>query len=404
MPSPLPARSSPRPPAVLVAALSGRALAAAARRAGYRPLVADLFQDQDTRRLAARSARVAGGLVEGLREAPLLVALDRLAGQETRSSADPPAGFVYGAGFEDRPEQLARIGARWPLLGNPPEAVARVKDPVSFSTLLAALSIPHPEITLAPPVNPRGWLAKRSAASGGSHIRPAGRDSGLYDRGYFQRRVRGRPVSALFLANGRDATTIGFSEQWASSGGPRSPFRFGGAVQPAGLTPQLTATLGDVVRRLAAATGLVGLNSADFMVRDGSFDLLEVNPRPGATLDIFDLDPEAPLFALHCAACRGELPYTLQRRRRAAACAVVYAPRKITVPAVVKWPRWAADRPSPNSLVGRGEPLCTVLARGAKPSAARQEVAERAQSILTTLERRRPRDRSRLSREAEAPC
>ncbi|MDH3472408.1 MAG: ATP-grasp domain-containing protein [Rhodospirillales bacterium] len=396
----MPARSSPNPPGVLVAALSGRALAAAARRAGYRPLVADLFQDQDTRRLAARSARVAGGLAEGLSEVSLIAAMSRLAGQETT----PPAGFVYGAGFEHRPELLARIGARWPLLGNPPEVVARIKDPVSFSTLLATLSIPHPEITLAPPANPRGWLAKRSAASGGGHIRPAGRDGALYDGVYFQRRVRGRPVSALFLANGRDATMIGFSEQWASSGGPRSPFRFGGAVQPAGLTPQLAATLGNVVRRLAAATRLVGLNSADFMVRDGAFDLLEVNPRPGATLDIFDLDPEAPLFALHCAACRGGLPKARQRTRRAAACAVVYAPRKITVPAMVKWPHWAADRPDPNSLIGRGEPLCTVLARGAKPSAARQEVAERAQRILTTVERRRPRHRPRILREAEAPC
>ncbi len=35
-------------PAVLIAATSGRALAASARRAGYRPLVADFFGDHDT--------------------------------------------------------------------------------------------------------------------------------------------------------------------------------------------------------------------------------------------------------------------------------------------------------------------------------------------------------------------
>ncbi|MDB5557347.1 MAG: hypothetical protein JWQ36_281, partial [Enterovirga sp.] len=38
--------------AILILAQSGRALAAAARRAGLRPYVADLFGDEDTRALA----------------------------------------------------------------------------------------------------------------------------------------------------------------------------------------------------------------------------------------------------------------------------------------------------------------------------------------------------------------
>ena len=39
----------------MIAAISGRALASAARRAGYRPLVADFFCDTDTIALAERT-------------------------------------------------------------------------------------------------------------------------------------------------------------------------------------------------------------------------------------------------------------------------------------------------------------------------------------------------------------
>ena len=399
MPSSPRARSSAR--GVLIAALSGRALAAAARRAGYRPLVADLFQDLDTRRHAARSVLIGGGLGAGLGEPAVTAALDRLAAAE----AVPPAGFVYGAGFEDRPALLRRIAARTALLGNPPEVVARLKDPLAFAALLARLDVPHPQVSGTPPDTPRGWLAKRAAASGGAHVRPARRGEPLGAGGYFQRRVRGRPVSALFLADGARTLILGFSEQWSSPAGPRSPFRFGGLVQPAALADDLAARLGDVVRRVTAETGLVGLNSADFMARERDFDLLEVNPRPGASLDVFDLNREAPLFDLHCRACRGDLPAAWRSPARAAACAVVYARRRTLVPAGFRWPRWTADRPGPVTRIARGEPVCTVLARGGQPAEARRRVHARAERILMAMERaRRPRSGAKPSKEAEAPC
>ncbi|NNH33816.1 tetrahydromethanopterin C1 transfer protein, partial [Rhizobium sp. SEMIA 4085] len=59
--SPLPAASK-NSPAIMIAAISGRSLAAAARRAGYRPLVADLFCDCDTVALSERTARLSGSI------------------------------------------------------------------------------------------------------------------------------------------------------------------------------------------------------------------------------------------------------------------------------------------------------------------------------------------------------
>ena len=60
---------------------------------------------------------------------------------------------------------------------------------------------------------------------------------------------------------------------------------------------------------------LAGLNSVDFLVADDAVWLLEINPRPGATLDIFEPDGGS-LFALHVQACGGVLPERVVPRRR----------------------------------------------------------------------------------------
>ncbi len=366
--------SLPDPQEVLIAALSGRALAAAARRAGYAPHVLDLFRDLDTRRMARRSRRVAGDVVRGLDAADLLGAA-RLEG------ASLP--LVTGAGFEDRPELLTRLARGRLLLGNPPETVARLKDPRAFASLAERIGVAHPPIRLSPPAEPKGWVAKRAGASGGWHIRPASKAVGHKPGIYYQRRVKGRSISAQFLADGRSARLLGFSAQWPAGGG-RS-FLFGGALRPATIESETAAHIEEVVVELVRATNLAGLNSADFLLDGRTLSLLEVNPRPGATLDIFDGGTGPGLFALHVAACGGRLPRSWQPLEAAMACQILYAPRALTVSTGIEWPRWSADRPAPGTAIGRGEPVCTLLARGRDPHRLRARLDERAAVVLRML-------------------
>jgi len=364
------------PDGILIAAISGRALAAAARRAGAAPLVLDLFRDRDTRRLAARSRRVAGSLAEGFDAKDLLAAAAAL--------APPQAPLVYGAGFEDRPDLLARLAQGRRLLGNAPTTVARVKDPWHFFPLLDRLGIAHPEVRRAAPASSRGWLAKRTGGAGGSHVGLADR-TGSADRVYYQRHHRGIDVSALFVADGRRALVLGFSEQWRAGNG----YLYGGAVQPTRLDPVMIDQAQGTIARLVFTLSLIGLNSADFIVTRAGLLLLEINPRPGATLDIFDHAGDRPLFALHCAACKGDLPPAWTPPARATAASVVYAKRKVAVPRGFVWPRWTADRAEAGTVIKRGEPICTVLAHGREPARARAKVLERGATILDGLSRRR---------------
>jgi predicted ATP-grasp superfamily ATP-dependent carboligase len=362
--------------AVLIVAASGRALAASARRGGFDPLVADFFTDQDTVAVAHACRRLESGLRTGMQAREVLDALNALA------DGRHPAGIVCGTGFEDRTGLLARMAERWTLIGNAPGVVARVKDPLALAALCRDCGIPHPDVSLRRPADASGWLAKRRGGAGGRHVNQAFDGDGA-DGTYFQRRVPGAPVSALILASHGRALVLGFSAQWAAPT-PQAPFRYGGAVTPAATTAEIANILAGMIRRLVVAVPLVGLNSVDFLVADDAAWLLEVNPRPGATLDIFE--PEGgSLFRLHVEACGGLLPARVAPRRGAAASAIVYADHDIPLVPACDWPDWAADRPQAGIAIKAGEPLCTVTAAAATADQAKRLVWYRIETILARM-------------------
>ncbi len=362
---------------MLIAAASGRALAASARRGGYVPLVADAFGDQDT--LVAVEGHAHVDLLDRrLDDEKVIGALAKLAvGLE-------PAGVVCGSGFEDRVALLARIGARWRLLGNAPETIARLKDPLEFAALCRETDIAHPETVLDRPADTEGWLIKRAGGAGGWHIRPVRDDDVAGEGNYFQRFVTGRAVSALLLGDGRRAVVLGLSEQWCSPL-PLHPFRYGGAVRPAALGDGMARRLTAAVQRLTAAVPLTGVNSADFVVDGDAFHLLEINPRPGATFDLFEPASGPSLFSLHVDACGGVLPAPAPCFARAMAGGILYAAHDVKRMPDLNWPDWASDRPVAGSAVKVNAPLCSVFASGASVADARQLLERRMAEIEALL-------------------
>lgn len=376
----MPVRSRPERIDIVVAALSARALARSARRAGLRALAIDLFADADTREHAAVAVRApASRRGMGFDGPALLAAL--------AEHAPGGAPVVFGAGFEHAPRLMRAIARRNPIVGAAPDTVALLKDPHRLAALLGELRIPHPAMVDAATAEA---LSKRVGGSGGAHIRPAPAASDTLpdrrtSRRYLQAFVSGRPVSALFLADGRSVRIVGYSEQWTDPA-PRAPFRYGGAVGPIELPTALAAEIEAALGRLVASTGLTGLASADLILPDdGAFVLLEINPRPGATLDVFDRGATPPLLGLHLDAAAGRLPAAPPAFSTAEAAAVVYAPRAVRPCASLPRPVWTADWPSCDETVPAGAPFCTVFAAGPTPSAARALLAERRDALITSL-------------------
>jgi predicted ATP-grasp superfamily ATP-dependent carboligase len=366
--------------ALAIVGVTARALTQAARRspgfADARIVALDWFADRDLIDAADIAEAVPTRRSGGFAERPLLRALRRLA----------PEGslLVPGSGFESRLPLLARLGARYRLAGNAPAVLARVKDPRQFFEAVQRLGIPHPEIADAVPLGGRGaWLVKRIGGAGGGHVRPAHR-SGPVPRGcYAQRRLEGQPVSLAFLADGRGAEPVGFTLQWPSPT-PTRPFRYGGAAFPADLPDALAARMAEWAARLAREFHLVGLGSADFLVEGDRAWLLEVNPRPGATLDL--LDRARPgLFQAHVEACFGRLRVPPPAPGPARASLILYADRGPLPILREEWPAHAADRPHVGSTIPAGGPICTIFGEGRDAPAARASAERRAAAIMAAL-------------------
>lgn len=351
--------------AVLIAAFSGRSLAQSARRAGFEPLVADAFGDLDTQ-AAAEDVRVLDGAMQtGFRTKPLIAALEDLA----RTSATKPVGLVLGSGFEDKPRLVAALGSRFKLLGSDAATYKACKDPRSFFPLLDKLGVPHPETQTDPPTDSVGWISKRTGGSGGRHIRVCHGPQRAKPRRYFQEKLKGERISAggVFAAEG---STILLSRQWISPSAEH-PFRFGGCVSNPAIGEHLRETILNIVQIVASDLVLRGMASLDFIVEPtlGPY-LLEVNPRPGASIDVLD-DGKGQLFARHMAAWTGaaseddrEIP------KHAKAMAILHADRASIILNDIPWPGWSADRGPPGTFVPQGAPLATVLAEAPTADAA----------------------------------
>ncbi|MGC4025985.1 MAG: ATP-grasp domain-containing protein [Mesorhizobium sp.] len=349
-------------------------MAQAARRAGYRVLAADFFEDLDTVAACARTARLPGALHRGVEPAAILDELQKLANAETLES------LVLGSGFERQPDLVDRLAAHHPLAGNSGATIQRIKHPETLAADCAALGIPHPEMRRSAPPDPKNWLMKVAGAAGGAHVQTAAQARS--EGSYYQQRLVGTPISALFIGDGQRAHIVGFSRQWQSPA-PGAPYRYGGAVRLARFSNRNAERIGKWLDDLTALTGLVGLCSADFMRTREGYILLEINPRPGATLDIFD-DPAAPLFEAHLRACRGE-PFTLPRQSGSAASMIAYADRELISLPAFEWPAWTADHQTAGSRLAPGDPICSIFGTGQTAAAARLNLKRNARTMREQL-------------------
>lgn len=365
---------------MLIVATSGRALAQCAARSGYSSVVLDCFGDLDTRATAHHANVVADASGVGI---------DRLRLLEAAEQVCPPQetdALIYGAGFESDPDLLERFSRRYPLRGNPPDVVRRVKDPATLARLLGSAGLAYPETRLDPPVDPQGWLIKRIGGTGGLHVARCGERAFEPGLDYFQREVQGTVCSALFLAGREGTRIVGVSEALPPGDGLRAPFAYAGAISHAAISLRVREELAVGLDVLARLAGLVGLNGIDFVVQGESFCVLEVNPRPTATLELYDPDVADGLLAAHVAVCADEDVVLEQSWGPVRAHAIVFARRRMRLPAHWRPARWCSDIPAPDAVIEPGMPICSVRAEGVSRAEVKTKIAQYRAAVLDSCE------------------
>lgn len=380
--------------ALLLIGQSARLLAASARRGGYQPWVVDCYLDWDTQALASRARRVAA-----LEPVALAAALAELTADQSRALP-----LVYGSGVEHDSALFAVCARYGRVLGNQVPVLAQFVEPRRFFALLDQLSIAYPDTQFRPPARLTNWLLKSRCGAGGKGVRCAGfAPHTVAD--YWQRWIHGIPVSLLFLADGKGVAPIGFNTQFLAPQ-PEAPFLYGGSMNRADLPATQRAQMVEAAARVTSASGLQGLNSFDFVYDGQRVWALELNPRPSASVALYDPDYPGGLLQAHLGACHGVGLPTWPGSATVRAQQILYAMADCVAPAPSAWPPGSTDLPRSGQLLRRGQPVITVAAAGTTTAATLALLAQRlqqAQALLAPLDAPLARNQSNQPCAAGAP-
>jgi len=359
-----------------------------AREGDLEPIALDVFGDRDTRERAAEWYPIGRHGSLAFDSEALLQRLSELA------KHGDVAGWVAGSGFEACPELLADGAKLLPLLGNTPALVARIRSPDWFYARLAALGITHaPVATVLPEEDTGDWLFKDARSCGGWHVRPAAQAPARHGPGgYFQRRVAGVPMAALLLADGSDWRLVGVTRQILRGAG-RRPYTYLGGIGPVALDGSAAERLRRMIDRLVREFGLLGLNGVDIVLDEGEPVLIELNPRPTASMALLSDAVRGGLLRAHVEVCQGgRLP---QQRLALGAESVlghevVFATRDAVIGEALSnrlaERHWCRDRPWPGAHVMVRDPVCSIVATGPTEDAVRVQLSARRREIEELLE------------------
>lgn len=370
---------------VLIVGASTRAAAESAKQAGWQPVCADLFADEDLRDCAEvlPVENFPAGLVEAVASVPKCL-------------------WMYTGALENHPDIIERISETRPLWGNGIRELQRVRDPFRLFEMLSTAGLQPLAVRTSddPPPADGSWLLKPVRTAGGRRIRiwdaNAKQDGLLPEDCFFQQRATGQPISAVYIASPTGVELVGVTRQligeaWTSA----KPFAYCGSVGPIELGSELTNIVQETGEQIAQAAGLRGLFGCDFLYDDATktIALVEVNPRYTASVELFERATGVSLLTAHRAACEtpGEEAITVAGtfpRSQVVGKAIWYTARDIIFPGVERLvettgidPSDMADRPAIGTLIAAGQPVCTVFTQAQTANACIEGLKRRLTSL-----------------------
>jgi len=354
------------PEYVLIIANSGRMLAQAAKNVGLKPLVIDIFADIDTRQYAYAFQQVTS-----LSEQDLIPVIDHFIGIYGVESV------IYGSGFEYYPHSLNYLSKRLLVLGNSSDTFCNLQNKPYFFSSLDKLSLPYPDVRFMPPNDLRKWLVKPMQGQGGLGIKRYILKESTESADYWQRFQEGTQHSVLFLATEKEVQVIGFNTQWSISLSPSQEFMFSGVMNSSELPNNQKLRIAGWLKKLVSLFSLRGLNSLDFIQDGDKSFILEVNPRPSASMQLYN----DSLLMSHIKACQGELIdcYPLKGY---SGYQIVYATEDVTIPDGFEWPEGYVDLPECGVTCRTGQPICSIITHQKQASSVMNELQIKQLNLL----------------------
>ena len=280
---------------------------------------------------------------------------------------------ILGAGLESQIDVIDELSQLFDCANNTATVFAYTSDSIFMNDLLEEEGIVY---AMPSDIKQNAVLNKSSQACGGGHI--------VWSADTGQTYIPGIAVSHLFLANGTAVHSIGFNTLWTSQHDRHHPWLSGGAINDTVLKQKDCAQLLDNASKLTRRLGLRGLNCIDYILSGDGPVMLELNPRPSATMQLYS---NLPLWDGHLQACVGELPSTPFQQAGLSAYAIVYAQEDVIVEETMFKEPFATvvccDIPTGKRRIEKGEPICSLRVCA---SARNDNKAGLSADLLATLQ------------------
>lgn len=356
-----------------------RATVEMALRAGLTPGSFDTYADQDLTQRAPFLRRTT--FAEGLPSiAP--AEFQAIVGQTP---------WLYTGPLENAPDWLEQAAQTTTLWGNIADTCRAVRDIFKLQEFIRSqkseIAVPETRLAHDPPACLGDWLFKPHHGTGGWNIVEARKWqsakptlSAEPPAGYLQKRTTGACYGATVASDTHEAVVLGLCR--SMHGAPGRPFAYAGSEGPVQshdvqkLLPDLTR----LARLLCREFGLRGLWNIDlvFEPRKRRWSLLEVNPRPSASMELLELASQKSIFTLHQMIFEGRHEWLGRAKQVADQIAQVTLPiRKKVIYTSSKFRTtedsipyfdhdlWNSTRycdlPWPNTIIEAGEPLMTLI-------------------------------------------
>lgn len=390
---------------LLLVGLDLVALAKSAKTLGFKVYAADFFGDYDLakacdayRAILRQEPEKSCGKIEDQFNPKHFVGLVRELLKEKLLDA-----MLLSSGLDDSFEVLDELDELVPILGNKPETFRRVRDKHRFFRELERLNLAYPNTAIVESLED-AWKAAKDigypvvvkplSGFAGANIRKAENPKELKEEfkicskidgeAIIQKYIEGIHASISFLSSKNGVKILSINEQLLGLRelGQLEPFGFCGNIVPLMVSADIFQKCLELTEKIALHFGLLGSNGIDFVLsKDGIPYVIEVNPRFQATFECVERVLGINLVEAHINACLNNyLPDIRLEDGKHCVRLILYARNRVKAGDLTGL-MWVRDVPFPQTIIEKGEPLCSVVVEAERREDALKEAMEKAELI-----------------------
>ena len=188
--------------------------------------------------------------------------------------------IIIGSGFA---ETISKdIISNRNNFGNNFETIKKIKSE-SFFEELQKQKINFPSVSKQPKKNGK-WLIKEYQSFGGTRVKPYKESQYINKKSYLQKFIQGDLISVQFFVEDKNIEVLTICEQVITNS-KKGLFLIKSLITKK-ISINLSKKIYSLTKKICKTFSLKGINNLDLILQSNKIFLLEINPRPGLSINI----------------------------------------------------------------------------------------------------------------------